>query len=87
MTSYELNWDINMLGISRKKLKLLNAVYIFVDTFTFTSFNITTSYFIFIFIFLADFPAFIFGRLKTLICSEIKKKKFSNLIRGDTHLT
>ncbi len=68
-----------MLGISRKKLKLLNVLYIyFVDTFTFTSLNIYlfTLYFnLFLSIWLVNQPSFFIGRSTALICSEIKKKK------------
>ena len=79
MTSYELNCYINMLGISRKKLKLLNVLYIyFVDTFTLTSLNIYlfTLYFIlFLSIWLVNQPSLFIGRSTALFCLEIKKKK------------
>jgi hypothetical protein len=83
MTSYELNCYINMLGISRKKLKLLNKyrIYIFCRHIYFYFFTLFTLYFIlFLSIWLVNQPSLFIGRSTALFCLEIKKKKKKNII-------
>jgi hypothetical protein len=90
MTSYELNCYINMLGISRKKLKLLNKyrIYIYIlstHLLLLFKYYLFTLYFnLFLSIWLVNQPSLFIGRSTALFCLEIKKKKKKKFCSSDS---